>query len=183
VAPAPGEQPVVRMGRSRGVPRSARRRRCHHPRPHVGQPRRHRPRASGCRGGRAGRRSLRERRETAPIRARAAGLAAGGGGVVARARAGCRVDGSREIDTPMGPTRHNPRGARMRGGAPLTPCPSWPCVAVPVRGYLLCPGSSGGVSPMTCTPAPLAMSMASMTSPYSRFGAVLMNNRLTTRWS
>src|SRR6266481_1568039 len=37
------------------------------------------------------------------------------------------------------------------------------------------PGSGGGVNPITWTPAPLAMSIASITSPYTRFGAVLMN--------
>lgn len=43
------------------------------------------------------------------------------------------------------------------------------------------PGSGGGVNPITWTPAPLAMSIASITSPYVRFGAALMNISFATR--
>jgi hypothetical protein len=41
----------------------------------------------------------------------------------------------------------------------------------------------GGVNPMTCTPAPWAMSIACITSPYLRFGAALMKSSLAGRES
>src|SRR2546427_6259569 len=70
-----------------------------------------------------------------------------------------------------------PDNAR-RGAACCAPTPRHDrCVA----GYFL--GCSGGVKPMTWTPAPCAMSIACITSTYLRFGAALMNSSLAGRWS
>ena len=60
------------------------------------------------------------------------------------------------------------------------------CAPTPRRdrdapGYFL--AGSGGVKPMTWTPAPCAMSMACITSRYLRFGAALMNSSLAGRGS
>ena len=58
------------------------------------------------------------------------------------------------------------------GHGMLCPAPS-----PAVRAYLV------GVNPMTCTPAPCAMSIASTTSPYFRFGAALMKMSFAGRFS
>jgi len=58
------------------------------------------------------------------------------------------------------------------GHSMLCPVPS-----PSARAYLV------GVNPMTCTPAPCAMSIASTTSPYFRFGAALMKMSFAGRFS
>lgn len=63
------------------------------------------------------------------------------------------------------------RFAPAPGRVPQPPSGYWPSA------------SAGGVMPMTCTPAPRAMSIASITSWYFRVGPTLMNISLAGRLS
>jgi hypothetical protein len=100
-----------------------------------------------------------------------------------------------------GPNRRRPSGKRSPGSGgrageggftmrvvyPDNECRGAACCAPTPRrdrgaaGYFL--ACSGGVKPMTWTPAPCAMSMACITSMYLRFGAALMNSSFAGRGS
>src|SRR5205807_5014787 len=89
------------------------------------------------------------------------------------ARSGSGVQ-SRRIDTPTG---EEGRTQTRRGAACCAP------TAYPGRHPGYCLPCSVGVKPITCTPAPCAISIACITSPYFRLGAALTNSSFAGRGS